>query len=124
MSVVDKINVLINETEDNVKNFDKALASFLKGYQEIVDKEYSRNSMGRKLEVKKDKKYYKIIAKDMVDGNVVTMSGSAWAFINSENGDVLKPAGWNAPAKHASGNIFDENNGLKSMSVYGPAYLR
>lgn len=49
---------------------------------------------------------------------------SAHAFVDRTNGDVLKPAGWRAPAKHARGNIFDQHNGLFSMGEYGPAYLR
>ena len=48
---------------------------------------------------------------------------SAWAFIDSTNGDVLKPASWKAPAKHARGNIFAENP-VANVSPYGPAYLR
>lgn len=46
-----------------------------------------------------------------------------FAFID-RNGDVLLPASWTAPAKHARGNIFDDDNGLGSMTPYGPAYLR
>ncbi len=51
-------------------------------------------------------------------------SFSIWAFIDRTNGDVLKPATSNAPAKHARGNIFDSYNGMKTISAYGPAYLR
>jgi hypothetical protein len=54
-----------------------------------------------------------------VDGS----SRSAWAFIALVDfetkvlgkvlrGDVLKPASWRMPAKHARGNIFDEDNGM------------
>lgn len=49
---------------------------------------------------------------------------SAWAFIDRSTGDVLKPATYKAPAKHARGNIFDPQNGMGSMGPYGPAYLR
>lgn len=49
---------------------------------------------------------------------------SAWAFIDRSTGDVLKPATFKAPAKHARGNIFDDKGGMGSMSNYGPAYLR
>ena len=30
---------------------------------------------------------------------------SAFAFVDLSNGDILKAAGWNDPAKHARGNI-------------------
>lgn len=49
---------------------------------------------------------------------------SAHTFVDTTNGDVLKPASWKTPAKHARGNILDEHNGLRYMSSYGPAYLR
>lgn len=41
-----------------------------------------------------------------------------------KRGDVMKPASWKAPAKHARGNLFDSDNGLKNCSEYGPAYMR
>ena len=37
---------------------------------------------------------------------------------------VLLPASWKAPAKHARGNIFDDDNGLRTMGPYGPGYIR
>ncbi len=49
---------------------------------------------------------------------------SVHAFVDMTNGDVLKPASYKAPARHARGNIFDDNNGLGSMGEYGPAYLK
>jgi hypothetical protein len=41
-----------------------------------------------------------------------------------KRGDVMKPATYRKPAKHARGNIFDSNNGLASMAWTGPAYLK
>lgn len=58
---------------------------------------------------------------------VVRVSGasvSAHAFVDLANGDVLKPASYKTPAKHARGNLFDPDGGLKWMGPYGPAYLR
>ena len=72
------------------------------------------------LHITEGKRYFRIMRKDYPTAD----SGSAWAFIDSTNGDVLKPASWKRPAKHARGNIFDENEGMKYMSSYGPAYLR
>lgn len=36
-------------------------------------------------------------------------------------GDLLMAAGWNAPAKHARGNIFE---GTERYTLYGPVYLK
>jgi len=49
---------------------------------------------------------------------------SVHCFIDRQTGDVLKAAGWKAPAKHARGNLFDAKQGLGLMGPYGPAYLR
>lgn len=53
-----------------------------------------------------------------------------WGFISRvddvlkgapiKKGDLLKPATWKAPAKHARGNIID---GTARFGVYGPEYL-
>lgn len=48
---------------------------------------------------------------------------SAWAFINMENGDVLKAETWNKPAKHARGNIFTHKP-EECCDWTGPKYLR
>lgn len=56
---------------------------------------------------------------------------SAFAFVDLSNGDILKCAGWNSPAKHARGNIRVGNadnlwNGAFTSNGGGlfTAYLR
>ena len=56
---------------------------------------------------------------------------SCWGFISRvddtlkgapiKKGDLLKPATWKAPAKHARGNIID---GTAKWGVYGPEYIQ
>lgn len=48
----------------------------------------------------------------------------AYGFVNRENGDLLKAASWAAPAKHARGNVFNEDYGIGACGPYGMAYLR
>lgn len=62
-------------------------------------------------------RFAKIIAIDRLGRRV-------HSFIDLHNGDILKPASWKAPAKHARGNILDADGGLKLIGPYGPAYLR
>ena len=103
--------------------FDRAANTFLKRAQQIVDGHMKKdfpNLPRRVLSFTKGKKYWRVVAKDQG----VSPSGSAWAFINTENGDVLKPASWKAPAKHARGNIYDAHGGTKTVGPYGPAYMR
>ena len=74
------------------------------------------------MEIKKGKRYIKINRK-----NVSGSGLSVFAFIDAKKGntygDILKPASWRAPAKHARGNVFDGNHGISSVGVFGPAYL-
>jgi hypothetical protein len=61
----------------------------------------------------------------VMDGNAV------WAFIAMGDGeykgiplwegDLMKPATWNAPAKRSRGNIF---RGTDSWDYWGPVYLK
>lgn len=39
-------------------------------------------------------------------------------------GDILKPASYKAPAKHARGNLFAADGGIECVNHYGPEYLR
>ncbi len=58
------------------------------------------------------------------------MDSTCWGFISRidgdfkgapiKKGDLLKPASWKAPAKHARGNIID---GTAQYDVHGPSYL-
>lgn len=54
----------------------------------------------------------------------VVRGSGVHCFVDMTTGDVLKPASWKTPAKHARGNIFDAQNGLGSMGEHGPAYLK
>lgn len=109
---------------ETTEKFDTAFATFLAGNQKITNDYFAKNCQITWIkelsfpvfEVTKGKKYIRIAR---VDGQT-----SVHVFVNMQNGDVLMPAGWRGPAKHARGNIYDEHNGLKMMGPYGPAYLR
>lgn len=50
---------------------------------------------------------------------------SAYCFIDLSNGDILKAAGWKAPAKGARGNIFNDNCDVGTRAnVYGGGLYR
>ena len=108
--------------DTTTNTFETALQEWFEGCQKILrdymEKEFPTNPPEH-LELKVGPKYAKVSkVRDGMDG------GSAWAFVDKTNGDVLKPASWRAPAKHARGNIYDEHKGLKFIGPYGPAYLR
>ena len=104
--------------EDEVEevDFDTAFQIFYNGCIRINHNhsvENYPNIAVDKFSVNKGRRYMKVVRR-----------GSVHCFVDRTNGDVLKAASWNAPAKHARGNIFDEDNGLGSMGEFGPAYLR
>lgn len=102
--------------------FEDRYAKFLEGAQKIVSDYYAMRFPNLKpsvLSTSKGRRYVKVITTN----NGGEGQRSVWAFIDKTNGDVLKPAGWAAPAKHARGNIYNSDNGLGNVSWTGPAYL-
>lgn len=107
---------------DDTWQFDMALKTFVEGCQSIHTKYMTREfpTLNRDtFEVKTSKRYAKVVRRGGEE-----FGWSVHCFVDITNGDVLKAAGWKAPAKHARGNIFDEHNGLGRMGEYGPASLR
>lgn len=108
------------------KDINKAVEMFVKGAQKKIDDHYKKdlpNSEPDILKIQKGKRYIKV-----VQTRRGQKGGSVWAFVDAQEGntfgDILKPASWKAPAKHARGNVFDGSWGVNSVGVYGPAYLR
>lgn len=93
--------------------FDEKFPTFFKGVVAMLNEHQQKHQQYKEILLSEGSRYSKI-----------TVGTSVWCFVDKTNGDVLKPASWKAPAKHARGNIFDEHNGLKYLTPYGPAYLR
>ena len=78
------------------------------------------DDFNRNLDVKSGRKFDKVVS-----------NGSVWGFVAKTNGklkgipyfvgDVFKPAGWSAPAKHVRGSIFSSKSNWYSWT--GPNYL-
>jgi hypothetical protein len=75
-----------------------------------------RKKLGYHLDYKFGRKYIKVL------NNTGNQTG-AWAFVELETGNIYKPADWRKPAKHARGNIFDKDGGMKYMQWTGPMYM-
>ena len=110
-----------------MENFDKKMESYLTGCQEVYNEYHKvngfREEMKDELSYKKGRRYAKVIS--LLSGGV---QRSVHSFVDMKEGptfgDVLKPAGWAKPAKHARGNIFNNDNGLAKMGPHGPHYLK
>ena len=106
---------MINGIKPNpmVGDFDKALNRLLdnihKDYQGWSSRiEYSSGAERVDITIKPGRKFIKIIRDNSVWGFVAKDDGMHKG-VPMKRGDVLKAAGWNAPAKHTRGNIFDDN---------------
>ena len=100
-------------------DFSRALDLFIKDSQSKIEK-YQKENVPNvpvpKLIPKIGQKYVKIIT--LEPGQSL---GAAWAFIDVDNGDILKPATYAAPAKGERGNIFKQDT-WKTVTRFGPAY--
>ena len=63
--------------------------------------------------INEGKRYFKVISRYPGNGG-----GSAFCFIDRATGDIFKPAGYNAPAKGARGNILNDKLPLTGGSMY------
>jgi hypothetical protein len=72
------------------------------------------------IELKFGKRYAKLIR---VTTSRTGSSRSVYGFVDIDTGDILKPAGWKAPAKHARGNINDASGGMDCSGPWGIAYM-
>lgn len=101
-----------------MEDFDIRFASFLDGankiYRDYVESNFPNLiSSLHHLRAEEGRRYIKVIRE-----------GSVHCFVDKTNGDVLKAASYKAPAKHARGNIFNDDNGLGCMTPHGAKYLR
>ena len=107
--------------------FKEAFEKYVAGCEKVYDVYHKANGFSESnrnlLEYKQGRRYVKVIS--LLSGG---SQRSVHSFIDMKEGasygDVLKPAGWSKPAKHARGNIFDKNDGLGMMTAHGPQYLR
>lgn len=101
----------------------RRLDEWLTAAQEMVSRNYATNFPNLTpsvLEMTDGRRYIRI---DTIVDNGLGQR-SVWAFIDKRSGDVLKPATYKAPAKHARGNLFDASGGVSKLTPYGPAYLK
>jgi len=102
------INQLVTDIKADYARWSKNMTSYR---QEMIDEFNAR------VRVTEGKKYYKVIQGTSVWGFIVKEDGGKF-----RKGDILKAAGWNAPATNsARGNIID---GGYSIQWTGPLYLR
>ena len=126
-------------TLDQQSQFAAKLEAFRQGVQKLYDEYWTCNNFthnpGSVATVVDGQRYTRVflVEKEWVDYRdhskgekpITDLSRKQiHSFIDKLTGDVLKPATYKAPAKHARGNIFDVDNGLRTCNHFGPGYLK
>lgn len=109
-----------HQREGREAEFDERVGRFVNGIVDEVLRYYETqfpNLTPPQVKVIKGRRYYKVITED---GG----GRSVHCFVDTTDGAVLKAASWKRPAKHARGNIWNDDNGLEAVNVYGANYLR
>ena len=117
-------NYNANNNTVSKDKFEAQAQKFLKALQDAKNKQMTRDFPGSHetvnkttYSIDKGRNYWRIVA------NGAGGSRSVYCFLDTRNGDILKAAGWKAPAKHPRGNIFDKNI-LGGLSPYGADYIK
>lgn len=114
----------IYENTPELVRFVAACAALIEDYRAVNFPSLSPET----LSVEEGTKFLRIVRKGHGNGSVYAFvartDNTTKALGTVRAGDVLKPATYAAPAKHARGNIFDPFGGMGRMGPYGPDYLR
>lgn len=113
-------------TNPSPEQFEAALTNFLVLLQnklDVIKSRDPRNVMHTKFELMRGPKRVRVVARDVIVATGEVRGGSAYAFIDNETGDILKPASWAAPAKHARGSIYAEDP-VKCCEEHSVTYLK
>ena len=112
---------LYKEPEKNGLSFDEAMDNLLVKIQENYDSRNGGYDKKLDLSLAPGRKFIKVVEGSRVWGFIAKVDG-VHKGLPMLKGDILKAAGWNAPAKHSRGSIFDSEM-HKSFSWTGPNYL-
>lgn len=97
------------------------IADFIPTLDRFVAEHYSRsfpNLTPPTHSIMRGSKYVRIVATDKCGSRRV------YCFLDWQ-GNIYKAAGWDAPAKHIRGTIFDAGFSLgNALTQYGAVYLR
>ena len=99
----------------------KLIDRYIAGLQRDFDSKGFTN-IKRGFATEEGRKYIKIVDGYLDDNGGMLQSRSVVAFINKETGDVLKPAGWNAPAKGVRYNLYTDIDYLENNCGGGHLY--
>ena len=117
--------VVLNERVNQMEEEDRAksLAHAKAEGDDLGISMYSKPGFIYKIEPEVGKRYVRLVVSSSLNGEPMP-ERRAYGFIDLNNGDLLKSAGWKAPAKHVRGNIFADDFGLTGCDRYGMITFR
>lgn len=108
-----------NGMESKMTKFNDALKSYCDAADSILKAHFETNGYTfavPAIEIKSlGRKYAKLVRTETWDGGEHRENG-VHSFVNIETGEILKPATYSAPAKHARGSIYN-NNGRDALTA-------
>ncbi len=116
------VKTVFVEPEPPRPSFDDALATWLERATDVANVSRQPGQTFENLprvilEVMRGRRYCRIVRTEEGTDH----HRSAYCFLDTTNGDVLKPDGWKGPTKHARGNIYTDRLGV---GEYGAHCLR
>ena len=100
---------------NSIQEFENQLVNQLTEYYTTTFK----NLEVPQIKINKGSKFYKVIVGTSVWGFIARIP-FVHKGVQLKKGDLMKPAGWSAAAKHARGNVIE---GTAMYGPYGPVYL-
>ena len=111
--------------EKPARNIKADISQFAVRIQGLVNAHHERMGFVLKrpneITVMFGRKYARIVSSDLKDGGNYR---SVHCFVDMTNGDILMSASWKAPAKHARGNIYNDDLGMGCVNHHSAAYLK
>lgn len=105
--------------------FETALSSFKENLETLFSETkhpFVKNNYDVSICFEHGRKYIKALVQKAWNSGYT--NSDLYCFIDKTTGDILKPASWKAPAKHARGNIFSSDSGMSCCTRYGVKYLK
>lgn len=113
----------MNKKSENYLKSNPVVNEFINKVNSEIETYYNQNLKNltpQYLTLEVGNKFLKLVKGNSVWGFISRVDGNLKGSL-IKKGDLLKPASWNSPAKHARGNIID---GTASYNVYGPNYIK
>ncbi len=105
--------------EMNRDKFDAAMEAYLEAILETYRRWYKLNDFGPHMTLPEFKYSEGTVNAKVICTETFGSGCSVHSFVRLDTGDILKPAGWKAPAKGVRGSIFSDTNGGEALSISG-----